>query len=316
MSEELRDQVDRLECMTVFGRVIDSDKEIKKYQFDETYPLRFHLRELSRFIWFGLLREGRQEKDVLHAVNVVKREIVDFDPDVGEEAGNDEETNAKLIEKLTAELKSLGAPETAPENIYAETGRPPLRSWCIYTDPTPILDCVEDDWLQNKELWRVEEDWTWAHIHDFLALLAIDSALLHAEQGEPFKAAVWVARATGFYAFAFDLRGQVDADAQRTRFAKQLASLAKNRATGMLVNKQRAADAHAQLRQLAWELYERNPAWGLKDVVQQIYNTAEQIQGRTYSAVTIRRVIKDVRQEWRRDFEARGKKAGLYTLDR
>jgi hypothetical protein len=181
MSKELSDQVDRLECVTVFGRVIDSDMEIKKYQFDETYPLRFHLRELSRFIWSNLLREGKREKDVLHAVNVVKREIADYDPWIAEH--NEEIAKNK--------------------DIYAETGRPPLWSWCIYSDPTAILDCLEDDWLENKDLWAVEQNWTWPDINDFLALLAIDSALLYVEQGEPFKAAVWAARATDFHGGAF-----------------------------------------------------------------------------------------------------------------
>jgi hypothetical protein len=204
MSKELSDQLDRLECVTVFGRVIDSDMEIKKYQFDETYPLRFHLRELSRFIWSNLFREGKREKDVLHAVNVVKREIVDYDP-AGEETADNEETVARRIAehnediaKHIADRKSLGY-----KDIYAETGRPPLRSWYIYTNPTAVLDCLEDDWLENKDLWPVEQNWTWPDINDFLALLAIDSALLHVEQGEPFKAAVWAARATDFYGGAF-----------------------------------------------------------------------------------------------------------------
>src|SRR5207253_4148523 len=64
---------------------------------------------------------------------------------------------------------------------------PRLRDWCLETDPTNELELLEDDWLQQKELWQVQQGWTWAHVYDFLALLTIDVALSNVEQGEPYK---------------------------------------------------------------------------------------------------------------------------------
>jgi hypothetical protein len=97
---------------------------------------------------------------------------------------------------------------------------------------------------------------------------------------------------------------------------KQRAALEKAAPKGAAANKARAAAARAQWRKIAWDLFERNHAWGVKDVVQRIHDTDRQLGGRTYSAATIRRAIKGVRQEWRKDFEARGRRTGLYGVDR
>lgn len=106
-------------------------------------------------------------------------------------------------------------------------------------------------------------------------------------------------------------------NAQNTQRAKRLEPLNKYRAEGARANKEHAAEAHARLRQIAWDLYERDPTCGMKDAVQHILHlqTAGEIQGRTYSAVTIRRHIKGVHEEWRKDFDARRRKTGLYRLD-
>ena len=74
--------------------------------------------------------------------------------------------------------------------------------WYIHTDPSVGLELLEDDWLQNKELWQVDQDWTWAHVYDFLALLTIDVALANAERGQPYKAAVTAARSSEYHGIA------------------------------------------------------------------------------------------------------------------
>jgi len=78
IDDEFRKRLDRLACKTVLGQVVDSDIETENYQFDDVYPLRFHLRQLSRYIWYDLLKEGKQEEDVLRAVKVVQRQFADY----------------------------------------------------------------------------------------------------------------------------------------------------------------------------------------------------------------------------------------------
>ena len=108
--------------------------------------------------------------------------------------------------------------------------------------------------------------------------------------------------------------GQMDALA--TRRAKQIEPLERNRAKGALRNKQRAADARTQFRQMARDLWCQNPTWSVKTMVQHIHRTAGKVQGHAYSAATIGHAIKGVREECRTEFEVSRKKTGLYTPDR
>jgi hypothetical protein len=219
IDDEFRKQLDRLACKTVFGQVIDSDSKTENYRFDETYPLRFHLRQLSRYIWYDLLKEGKREQDVLHAANVVQREFANYlsasAMDDGEGDGVLEiiSQNQELGSKFLAEHWDVQRKIRRLDESEVEVRIPPLGKWYIQTDPTIGLELVEDDWLQNKELWQVEQDWTWAHVYDFLALLTIDSALSNAKRGQPFKAAVTAARASEYHGTATAVRWAQTAEA-------------------------------------------------------------------------------------------------------
>ncbi len=202
MNDEFRELLDRLERTTVLGQVIDSDSETENYRFDESYPLRFHLRQLSRYIWYELLKEGKREQDVLHAINVVQREFDEY------LFGYDRAGIVRCCEHVTAEIVQGHWDVQQRMRITEESDADlsPLGWWCVSTDPTVGFEFVEDDWLQNKELWQVEQDWTWAHVYDFLALLTIDSALSHVRRKEPFKAAVTAARASEYHGTATAVR--------------------------------------------------------------------------------------------------------------
>jgi hypothetical protein len=230
IDDAFRKRLDRLACKTVLGQVIDSDSEAEGYRLDETYPLRFHLRQLSRYIWYDLLKEGKREENILRAVDVVKREFANYlSPsameygDVHSKKGDDGAAmNLPTILQVRAsprEMEWLAVHRDKQREIRGmdesevEAPVPPLGKWYIHTDPTIGLELVEDDWLQNKELWQVEEDWTWAHVYDFLALLTIDSALSNAMRGQPFKAAVTAARASEYHGTATALRSAQTAEA-------------------------------------------------------------------------------------------------------
>jgi hypothetical protein len=200
INDEFRKVLDRLECKTVLGQVIDSDSETENNRFDETYPLRFHLRQLSRYIWYELLKESKREQDVLHAVNVVKREFAEYFEYGKVEISCHRDASSEIVRGYWDVRQGMR------KESDAELRSSPLGGWCINTDPTIGFEFVEDDWLQNKELWQVEQDWTWAHAYDFLALLTIDSALWQIQRGEPFKAAVTAARASEYHGTATAVR--------------------------------------------------------------------------------------------------------------
>jgi hypothetical protein len=208
--------------MTVLGQAIDSDSKTENYRFDETYPLRFHLRQLSRYIWYDLLKEGKREQDVLHAANVVQREFANYlsasAMEYGEGDGEPKISSRmssyqKVGSEFLAEHRDVQRKIRRLDERELEARIPPLGKWYIHTDPTIGLELVEDDWLQNKELWLVEQDWTWAHVYDFLALLTIDSALSNAKRGQPFKAAVTAARASEYHGTATAVRWAQTAEA-------------------------------------------------------------------------------------------------------
>jgi hypothetical protein len=177
IDDELRKLLDRLERTTALGQVIDSEATIKNFQ---SYPLRFHLRQLSRYIWYDLLKEGKREQDILHAVNVVKREFAAY-LSASDMAYDEEDAGIRYCRDVAAEFLAdhwdVQQRMRSSEESDAEPRVSPLGRWYINSDPTIGLELVEDDWLQNKELWQVAQDWTWAHVYDFLALLTIDSAL-------------------------------------------------------------------------------------------------------------------------------------------
>jgi hypothetical protein len=206
IDDEFRKLLDRLERTTVLGQVIDPDGKIKNYQ---SYPLRFHLRQLSRYVWYDFLKEGKRERDILHAISVVKHEFAPYLSASDEDADLQDDLELFCRDKADELLSDHWDAQQRlrlPEESDAEAPISPLAMWCIDTDSTIGLELVEDDWLQNKELWQVEQDWTWAHVYDFLALLTIDSALAHVQKGEPFKAAVTAARASEYHGTATAVR--------------------------------------------------------------------------------------------------------------
>lgn len=203
INDEFRKRLDRLACKTVLGQVIDLDSETDNRRFDETYPLRFHLRQLSRYIWYELLKEGKREQDVMHAVDVVQREFAEYLVEYDKAAIPDRCTRSltfEIVQDHWDERQRIRLSEESDADLS------PLGWWCVSTDPTVGFEFVEDDWLQNKELWQVEQDWTWAHVYEFLALLTIDSALSHVGRKEPFKAAVTAARASEYHGTATAVR--------------------------------------------------------------------------------------------------------------
>ena len=201
VSEELCKRLDRLECMTVLGHVIDAGGETEVDQVDESYPLRFHLRQLSRYVWFELFNEGKQEQNVVHAVGVVRHAFADYL--LACEAGISQKPEA-MNSSLASEL--LTDHWESRRSIRESDADVRISQWCIDTDLTNGLELIEDNWLQDKELWQVDQQWTWAHVYEFLALLMIDAALSCVQRGAPFKAAVIAARASEYHGMATAVR--------------------------------------------------------------------------------------------------------------
>src|ERR1022692_126618 len=142
INDDSRKLLDRLECVTVLGQVIDSDSETESYRFDETYPLRFHLRQLSRYIWYDLLNEGKRYKDVLHAANVVKRQFAAYlcAPEDGAEPEEEPERQPlycrEASDKLRVDHWDVQQRMRLSQKTDAKAPMSPLGRWCINTDPT------------------------------------------------------------------------------------------------------------------------------------------------------------------------------------
>lgn len=204
--------LDEAEEITVSGRLIGATNDAESIGVDESYPLRLHLRYLSRSIWSDLLNSQRRPRDIWHAVDVVRQEFESCFAALEAEAVEDEEpvflcsqsaVNEFLLDDHL-ESRQESRRRTMPNG--ADPNCPPLMAWYVQTDPAAGLEAVGEQWLNQKGLWQVEPDWTWADIYDFLALLAIDSTVLHIERVEPFKAAVAVARASEYHGMATAIR--------------------------------------------------------------------------------------------------------------
>ncbi len=258
--EEFATILDEVEAFTVSGRLIGATRNTEAEAVDDSYPLRFHLRQLSRYIWADLMKWQRQPEDIMHAVDVVRDEFKsyfgatevvaadeeesnlpcsescssgDADFDTGQEIGimhavgvvddefkryfgatevveaDEEESNLPCSEPCSSGDDDFDTRQEVEELPIEDETSPfsaPLLDWYLQTDPSVGLESVAGEWLERKELWRVEVAWTWADIHDLLALLTIDSAVLHIEQDEPFKAAVATARASERHGMATAIR--------------------------------------------------------------------------------------------------------------
>src|ERR1700674_2575610 len=140
IDDEFRKLLDRLERTTVLGQVIDPDGKIKTHQ---SYPLRFHLRQLSRYVWYDFLKEGKRERDILHAINVVKHE---FAPYLSASDLQDDVVRFCLdkADELLNDHRDVQQRLRLPEESDAEAPISPLAMWCIDTDSTIGLELVED----------------------------------------------------------------------------------------------------------------------------------------------------------------------------
>jgi hypothetical protein len=236
--EELAAVLDEVGEITVCGRLIGATRNAEPDAVDDSYPLRFHLHELSRQIWADLMKWQRRLEDIMHAVDVVSVEFKSFFPAAEaaetDEESNDEEVNELCLNSRNSEILLDDDLRTcqeiaclrscSDENLLDDDAKAcqeidqlttedrtahlssPLLKWYLQTDASVGLESVAGEWLERKELWQIEAAWTWADVHDFLALLTIDSAVLHIEQHEPFKAAVAAARASDHHGMAIAIR--------------------------------------------------------------------------------------------------------------
>lgn len=78
---------------------------------------------------------------------------------------------------------------------------------------------MPEDWL-DQEIWRVSKSWTWAEIEMILCIWMIDESAVYLNLNNPYKASVWLARATRHRYLSLWLNDDSLADAK-----KMLASL-------------------------------------------------------------------------------------------
>src|SRR6266496_1185570 len=175
--EKLRTLLDQLEGITVSKRPIGADGKTERA--DESYPLRFHLRQLSWYVWSDLMKQRRREPDILRAVDIVRHEFESY-----LSAAHEVEEYQELQRSVQCGPAGVLAEhfQARRENrrfaMASETDArsSPFRKWYLQSDPSVGLELIETEWLERKELWHVESDWTWADVYDFLTLLTIDSA--------------------------------------------------------------------------------------------------------------------------------------------
>jgi hypothetical protein len=89
--------------------------------------------------------------------------------------------------------------------------------------------------------------------------------------------------------------------------AKSKAALDANRSRGSQVIKDRAAENRRNWRQMAKDVLERRPHWGIDDLIDYILSTpaGTKKEGEKYPRGTVRNALKGIRREWRDEQEKR-----------
>ena len=116
MDAEFRAKWDRLAGHTVCGREIHSKEEIDKHAVEAAYPLRFHLRELSHYIWYELLKGGRGEGDIFDALSIVKNQLDEYLSRYDVPPYEDSSVRHCKIGDLVDERRELRQTEVAPRS--------------------------------------------------------------------------------------------------------------------------------------------------------------------------------------------------------
>lgn len=184
----------------------DADQWIEKLnpQVRETsYLLRHELDELStQAIYYLIENKKRSFEEILRAAQVMREEIW------------------KSWDEWISSEDFEGEPSDYHTGSQAEAiGPTSYRAWSFCSDPEVCLEGMPEDWLDQK-IWRVSKPWTWAEIEMILCIWMIDESAVYLNLNNPYKASVWLARATRHRYLSLWLNDDSLADAK-----KSLASL-------------------------------------------------------------------------------------------
>lgn len=145
-------------------------------EHNPSYLLRYPLYDLSVRVFSFLLKDkGRSYQNIGRAAQVLREAIwSDWD-----ELSTEADSRTDYFTGSQAE----------------KVGPTSYRMWAIYSDPSGFFDGVPEDWL-DEPVWKVTEPWIWAEIYGILALWTIDEAVVYLNLGNPYKAAIWMLRAS------------------------------------------------------------------------------------------------------------------------
>jgi len=163
--------------------------------------LRYELEDMSSQIFYYLKNsKKRSGKDILRGTQVLREEIWDTWDYLITSEENDDFPGDPSRYFTGSQFEKIG-----PEYF---------RTWNIVSDPGMVLECMEDNWLEQKK-WMMDVPWTYPELYVLLSLWMIDESAVYLNQGNIHKASSWLVRATKNFSFGSWVNDSDLADAKK-----------------------------------------------------------------------------------------------------
>lgn len=189
--------------ISITGQLItgNSKESVGQLLLDESYPLRYQLEKLQRFIAIRLKEMGRplgkkgpmrEFSEVIRAADILRQELIGAIEEIEAEDFTQYEKAESIDERAGGRTDIFGTP-------IATHMRSALRSWAIDSDPQDIFEFIYD----TSDLLQEGSGWTWGDVAGILGLWCIDEAITHINANEPYKAASWAMYADRYEEWQF-----------------------------------------------------------------------------------------------------------------
>lgn len=210
--------------ITITGQPItgNSKESVERLLIDDSFPLRYQLELIQRFIVEILAKPidengpARRATEVIKAAEILRHELVSTmneiiaDGFIPYESEDDDTIDARA----EGRVDQFGVPIA----VYMRS-RP--RRWVLSSDPQEVFECI----YSTSALLKPKSGWSWGDVCGILGLWCIDEAITQIDAGEPFRAASWAIYAKRYYDWQFSFtewqREQQTKEAPSIAFARQ-----------------------------------------------------------------------------------------------
>jgi hypothetical protein len=156
--------------LSITEQQIFESGEVERKLSEDSFPLRYQFNQINVGARYFLESTERSELDCFIALKIIRAEVW------------------KVLDEICEEIGRVEADPFSSESSVVEGS---LAIWVVWHQVSDVLDCVPDDWLEDKAIWQVEKVWTWAEIYALAALWSIDEAAYLLNAGQLYKAASW-----------------------------------------------------------------------------------------------------------------------------